>query len=223
MSKKKGVSKLDKYRCRNFCLVLYDEDETHKKAIKYIQKHYDYAMILHDKDKLEDGSIKKEHYHFVLRFKNATWNTALSKELGITENYIEECRDLKCALQYLIHYNEETKYQYNLENVTGSLKKKLEEYINSDDKTEHEKAKELIQYINSCDFPLTITEFCLYCSSIGVWDVYRRAQSTFKWIIDEHNIFVNGEMVKQLELEEFIVHNEIKKKKQEAFNFDYTS
>lgn len=75
-----------KFRARNFNLVLYPEDETHTKAIEYIERNYDYAIILHDRDCNEYGEIKKEHYHIVLRFKNAKWNTALAEELKITVN-----------------------------------------------------------------------------------------------------------------------------------------
>ena len=123
---------MENFRSKNFNLVLYDEDKTHKKAIDYIIKNYDYAMILHDKDFNDDGEIKKPHYHIVIRFPNARWNTALANELEITENYIEECRSLKRSLLYLIHYYDENKYQYQLNDVEGSLKRRLEEIIKSE-------------------------------------------------------------------------------------------
>ena len=116
---------MEKFRSRNFNLVLYDEDESHKNALDYIEKNCDYAMILHDMDTNEIGEIKKAHYHVVLRFPNAKWSTSLANDLGIGENYIEECRSLKRSLLYLIHYYDEDKYQYDIDDVKGSLKNRL--------------------------------------------------------------------------------------------------
>lgn len=181
---------MEKFRARNFNLVLYEEDETHKKALEYIEKNYDYALILHDKDFDEKGEIKKPHYHVVIRFNNAKWNTALSEELKIQENYIEESRSLKRSLLYLIHFYDEDKYQYNIDEVKGTLKKKLKEYINNDDKSENEKVLELLNFIDDSLEEISYVSFIRYCASIGYWDVYRRAAGTFEKYINRHNEFI---------------------------------
>lgn len=74
-----------KFRDRKFCAVLYPEDETHVAAIEKLKSGgYNFATILHDKDVYEDGEhkgeTKKSHWHVVVRFKNAVWNTAIAKE-----------------------------------------------------------------------------------------------------------------------------------------------
>jgi len=179
---------MEKFRSKNFNLVLYNEDSTHRQAIEYIQKNYDYAMILHDKDFDEKtGEIKKPHYHVVLRFKNAKWNTALADELGLTPNYIEESRSLKRSLQYLIHYNDENKHSYDLEEVQGTLTKLLIETIKNENKTESEKVIELLNYIDEIDNHIEIDDFLRYCAEIGYWDVYRRSATTFVNKIHRHN------------------------------------
>lgn len=179
---------MEKYRSKNFNLVLYDEDETHIRALEYIQKNYDYAMILHDKDFDEKtGEIKKPHYHIVIRFKNAKWNTALADELNITPNYIEESRNLKRSLQYLIHYNDENKHSYDMEEVQGTLTKLLIETINTENKTESEKVIELLNYIDNSDEFIDVDQFLRYCADIGYWDVYRRSATTFINKINRHN------------------------------------
>lgn len=97
-------------------------------------------MILHDRDVDNiTGEIKKPHYHFVVRFQNARWNTSLSEDLNITPNYIEESRSLKRSLLYLIHYYDEDKYQYSLEDVEGSLKGRLLEIIKNGEKQKMKK------------------------------------------------------------------------------------
>ena len=179
---------MDKFRARNFNLVLYDEDETHRRALEYIEKNCDYAKILHDRDVNPDtGEIKKPHYHVVIRFQNAKWNTSLASDLGIGENYIEESRNLKRSLLYLIHYYDEDKFQYSVEDVEGSLKKRLLEIIKNDDKTESEKVIELLNYIDDCDYEIDLSAFIRYVASIGYWDIFRRSPYVFEKYIIKHN------------------------------------
>lgn len=180
---------MEKFRARNFNLVLYNEDETHKKALDYIQKNYDYAMILHDKDYDEKtGEIKKPHYHIVIRFKNAKWNTSLSEDLKIQLNYIEESRNLKRSLQYLIHYNDENKFQYDLGEVQGTLTNLLVETIKNGNKTEGEKIIEIFQFIDSQENYLDVAYLIRWCAEIGYWDVLRRGFNPINKYLDKHNL-----------------------------------
>jgi len=179
----------NKYRGRKHCLLLYpNEDESHKKAIEYIKLNYDYALIVHDKDYYPDtGEIKKAHTHIVLSCDNAKWNTAIAKELGITPNYIQQCRNYENALNYLIHYNDDTKYQYLIDEVQGNLKHKLEKLLINDKKDENEKLIEIIEYIENYDGILNEKTFMLYVCSIGMWDVARRSTVWLLRLIETHN------------------------------------
>lgn len=197
----------EKYRNRTHLLILYPEDETHMNALKKIEKSYDYAYILHDKDRDENGNIKKSHYHVVIRFTNQTWNSAVAKELNIAENYLEEPRNFDNALMYLIHFNDVDKYQYNIDDVKGPLKKRLREKINSVDKTEGEKVFELIDYIEKQENIIKVTEFAKYCAINGYWAEFRRSGMIFCKMIEEHNSNLNVKMA-----------NELLKKNQEQLN-----
>ena len=124
------MSDPNKYRDRKFCAVLYPDDDSHREAIEKLKSGgYNFAAILHDKDVYEDGEhageLKKPHWHIVIRFKNAVWNTAIAKELGITPNYLEACKDVDSSLLYLVHYGNEKKAQYDYEEVFGPLRLKL--------------------------------------------------------------------------------------------------
>lgn len=182
---------MEKFRSTKFCMLLYPlEDETHKQALEYIKLNYDYASIVHDKDTNEQGEVKKSHTHVVISMPNAKWNTALAKELGITENYIERCRCLENALEYLIHFNDDSKHQYTLEQVKGNLKKKLEKIMLNDGKDEEDKAQELVDFIIHYQGYLRFTDFSYYCLSMGMWSVYRRSSAIFGKLIEEHNKYV---------------------------------
>lgn len=178
-------------RSIHWALVLYpNEDPTHKTALEYIKENYSkYAYIKHDKDVLEDGSIKKEHYHVVVSFSNYRWRNAISNELGITINYIEKVRNIENALKYLIHYNNSNKYQYDIEEVKGTLKHKLDTLINNEDKTESEKVLELLDYIESSKEYIRVADFIRFVCSSNLYDIYRRSATTFMKLIEEHNYF----------------------------------
>lgn len=179
---------MEKFRSRTFALLLYpQEDITHREALSKIEKSYDYAHITHDKDFDDDGVIKKSHVHVVLRFENQVWNTKLAKDLGITENYIENVRQFDNALLYLVHANDPDKFQYDFSSVCGTLKTRLKEKLNSVNKSEGEKMIELIDYIESYNGFLSVTEFSRYCASNGYWAEFRRSGSILLKVIEEHN------------------------------------
>ena len=192
------MAKKEKYRARVHMLMLYADNDSHVEAIEKISKSYDYAACYHDRDvwtkedekkdpKHKAGELKKPHYHFVLRTSNATWNTALCKELGIEERFCEQVRSVDNSLQYLIHYNDPDKFKYDIGEVFGSLKTKLVESINKAEKSEGEKVVELLEFIKNYDGRLTITEFASYCAKNGYWSEFRRSGSIFVKIIEEKN------------------------------------
>lgn len=180
------------YRSRSHCLLLYPEDETHMNALNLIKQYYNYAYILHDKDYTDTGEIKKPHYHIVITFNNAKWNTKVAEELKITDNYIEQCRNLELALEYLIHRNEETKYQYPIDEVKGPLKQKLIKYLNQNDLDENDRVYELYKYISESNKIIYYYEFVEYCVKMGMWDIFRRSSLIFIKLIEEHNCLLNN-------------------------------
>lgn len=179
--------KTEKYRARVHMLLLYPDCESHVKAIEKIKQSYDYAMILHDKDCDENGEVKKAHWHVVLRFNQAVWNSAIIKELGIESNYIEKVGNVNNALEYLVHYNEPDKYKYDLSEVTGTLRTKLAESIAKSEKTEGEKVIELIEFIESQQKKISVKDFARFCAESGYWAEFRRSGAIFMNIINEHN------------------------------------
>lgn len=190
---------MDKYRARVHMLLLYPDNENHVEVLSKIMKSYDYAGITHDKDVwTEDdekknpehkvGELKKEHIHIVLRTPNATWNTAICKELGLEEKFCEQVKNIDRALQYLIHYNEPDKTQYQVDDVYGGLRTKLAESIQKQEKSEGEKVVELIKYIKESERILSITEFAEHCAKNGYWAEFRRSGAIFVKIIEENNL-----------------------------------
>lgn len=190
--------KKEKYRSRVHMILLYPDNESHLDVLDKISKSYDYAACKHDRDwwteedekkdpKHKAGELKKEHFHIVLRTANATWNTALCKDLGLEERFCEQAKNVDNALQYLIHYNDTDKAKYETDEVFGNMKSKLMESINKVEKSEGEKVVELIAWIEEYRGRLTVSEFAKYCAANGYWAEFRRSGAIFCKIIDEHN------------------------------------
>lgn len=177
----------EKYRSRVHMLLLYPDNETHCKAVEKIKQSYDYAMILHNRDVTSDGELKKEHWHVVLRFKQAVWSSAICKELGIEDRWIESVKKFDNAIQYLIHYNDRDKVQYSVDEVTGNLKIRLTESINKGEKNEVEKVTEIIDYISQQNRKISIKELAIYCAESGCWSEFRRSATILLKILEEHN------------------------------------
>lgn len=189
---------MEKYRGRVHMLLLYPDNKEHMEAFEKIVKSYDYASILHNRDEwtIEDekhnpehkaGQKKKEHLHVVVRTRNATWNSALCKDIGISEQFCEQARNIDRALQYLLHYNDTDKVQYSIDEVQGSMVAKLRESITRDEKSEGEKVIDLIEFIDGLESPISLKAFASYCASNGYWAEFRRSAGIFIRILDEHN------------------------------------
>lgn len=187
-----NLQKVSKYRSRQFNLILYEEDKTHLMALDRIKKNYNYAMIRHNQDIDENEEIKKEHFHIVIKFDNARWNTSIAEDLGIESNYIQKCANLKSSLLYLIHFRDFDKHLYSIDEVQGPLKTDLKIFIAKEEKDENIRVREVYRWIENQPVPLSISSLSKWCYENGYWDVFRRASSIFFKILDEKNYTKDG-------------------------------
>lgn len=181
----------NRFRDRKFCAVLYPEDATHTAAIDKLKSGgYNFAAILHSQDVHENGEhqgeIKKAHWHVVIKFPNAVWNTALAKELGIQDNYLERCKALDAALLYLVHFGyEDTKYQYDVQDVFGPLQTRLVSLLNDTD--ESTRAMNIYDMIRNSPGRVTYTEIFEKACKAGLYGDFRRMGSGVTYLINDHN------------------------------------
>lgn len=175
-----------KFRDRKFVMVLYPEDPAHAAAIEKLKSGgYNFAAILHDKDTLESGELKKPHWHVVVRFKNAVWNTAIAKELGITPNYLEACKDVDASLLYLVHFGNEDKYQYEFEEVFGPLKVRLATLLAEPD--EGARVLTIVDIVDRSPGLIGYSELIKKAVAAGVYADLRRMGSIGVALVREHN------------------------------------
>lgn len=109
-------------RVRTIGIILWPDNPNHKLALDFIIHNCEnYIYILHDRDIKDDGEIKKEHYHVILHFPNARTIKTLSKKLNVEENNFYIIKSFTGQLRYLIHYDDDEKTRYDIDEVKGTL------------------------------------------------------------------------------------------------------
>ena len=175
-----------KFRDRKFVMVLYPEDPTHAAAMEKLKSGgYNFAAIKHDKDVTENGEKKKDHWHVVVRFKNACWNTSIAKDLGITPNYLEACKDVDSALLYLVHFGNEDKFQYEYEAVFGPLKVRLATLLAEPD--EGARVLTILDIIEKTPGAISYSDLLKKAVAAGVYADLRRMGTIGVALVREHN------------------------------------
>lgn len=99
-----------------------------------------YAFILHDKDTLENGSLKTPHIHLVALLISSRWRLSttlnnISSATGVNELAIsiDKVSDFNGSIQYLVHKNNNDKYKYDVIDIKTNLPSgELDVYLNSD-------------------------------------------------------------------------------------------
>lgn len=181
---------MDKKRYYNFTLVIYEDDKEFKNQMEEIQRTKESIWIKHDQDVNEDGDLKKPHYHVVLKLKTACTISALSKKLGVGEHMIEPVKkSLNACLKYLIHFGDDTKYNYNKEDVQSSsdtLKRKFLDLVDKDT-PEIDKVDTIERFILDCPDFIDWIILGRYVRKINMWDAFRRNAWYFTKVVDSHN------------------------------------
>lgn len=168
-----------------FAMVLYKDSTSYDydKVINYIEKNYKYyAYIEHD----EDTDNKKPHTHVLMHFDNKRYNTGVAKELNVPSNYIVNA-NLIPYLRYLIHFDDEDKKQYSVDEVKGSLQLRLKEILSTNKKTETEQVATIMSFIIDYNGWLYITELSQFVLSSGTYSAFRRNYAFFKDLVLDHN------------------------------------
>lgn len=110
---------------RTFSVILYADAENYscEEVIASCCEYFsDWAYILHDRDTLEDGSLKKPHYHIVGRLAGPRSPQTVANCIGIPANYVS-CKKqytFKKGVRYLLHLDDPSKAQYTADEMVCS-------------------------------------------------------------------------------------------------------
>ncbi len=204
--KKQGKDR-EKDKAFEFVLVLYPENEAHSLAyLKLTSPQYSALGIFHDKDvcpedvldeetgelKYKAGDLKKEHYHFYIKFRNQRYISGLSKELGIESHLIQFLdKTFKDYAEYMLHWGKHAKagrYIYDVEDFEGMLKSTARDKLTNEDK--NLSLIKIFEYIRSIDTITNINVITDWAIKNGYFGVLRSNHSLIdKWITAHNNRF----------------------------------
>lgn len=173
-------------KSRLWNVLLYPDDPTMVTALDYIRKNLDFVGVLHDKDVDDNDHVKKAHYHIILKFPQARYASAIAKELNIKDNYLEKTGSWTRSAVYLLHLNDDTKYQYKPDELFGPLAPDVHKLYHQR-QDEGARVCELIELFESVEFVLTYTLAVRLACKNGLYAEFRRMGYGVKFILDEHN------------------------------------
>lgn len=105
---------IEEKRYRNFMILLYPEWGSYKEILEDIKGSFkNYAYIKH----IAEEEEKKEHVHLILALDNPRSEISLAKRLEIDKRFVKRIKSLRGSCRYLIHKDNEDKFQYNLDQV----------------------------------------------------------------------------------------------------------
>lgn len=158
------VEKKNKATYKNWCIVinlpkekseLFFSPKLTTDILKLLVDFYKGCkcyVILHDKDTLEDGTLKTLHIHCVLALENRRSKenvlNDLSTVLKIPLNCVsvDDCKFIQGAVRYLTHYDDTDKYQYSFEDIKTNDRKCNRYFLDID------------EYLLKCDSIRQFTE-----------------------------------------------------------------
>lgn len=172
---------------RNFSCVLYGSLENLDEFLNTAETiPRAYAYIVHDKDILDNGEPKKTHIHLILSYSNARSIENVEKILLVYMNknelqhqnvFIEPCRNIKSAFDYLTHKNDKNKYQYTIDNVVCSSIEFFQHQSSTNDYISH-----VLDFIEGCDRFVSYTELLRHFGNI-----LSMCRVNWIYVLKEHN------------------------------------
>lgn len=182
-------------RARIFTIVAYSDTTTYniEEVLSYFRSLKKCAYILHNQDLKTDLSgeleeLKKEHYHIVVKYDNATTPQAISNKCGIPTNYIQSVRSERQMLRYLTHIDDKEKYQYEYNDIyfTPSYERELKSAYD-DLKTEEEQMLIIKDFIDHIDknlaYSTRLFKLILFVNTNNYNRIYKRYEKQFNDIL----------------------------------------
>lgn len=172
-----------------WCCILYPDDPLHNEAIATLCDDRRAVGILHDRDIEADGSIKKPHYHFVIKLTGPGTLGSVQRIIpNVKENYIQPCKSMRGQCRYLVHKDNPEKAQYNQDEIVGNIKL-AKRYLNTND-DEAEDVSKILEYVESQEHIIRTADVLRFALDNNLYSVYRRGASIINMLIKEHNATV---------------------------------
>ena len=176
-------------KARRWGIILWTDNLTHVAALDYIKRNYqNYIYILHNRDVKEDNTLKKEHYHVLLYFPNQKSLSSLKKQLCLNDSDFYEIKSFSGQLRYLIHYDDDDKFQYDVNDVKGSAFL-MRKFVNSirNISSELEESSSIVEFIMS-DNVFTLYQVYQFVIDNDIYATFRRNYTFYRDLLKEKKL-----------------------------------
>ena len=178
------------FKTRTFAFILYTEtNPNHPGILEALRQRYQYLAVKHDRDKDADGNIKPAHWHCIVKFRHPRWRSAVSQEMGIEANLLQDCKNFEGNARYMLHLDDPDKAPYDFEELEGSLKA-LAEPACIGQETESDRVMRIIELLDAERRTLSMREFVLLLCKAGLYSDCRRGGYIMRELLSEHNVEV---------------------------------
>lgn len=209
MARKKAVSVPEEViekkpvACRQFCGLLYPDSETYDcdSVLSTIRGYFTrYAFILHDSDIEDDGTLKKPHYHWIGSFDNPRLKSVVCNRLEVAENYVGlinkkdgTYKSWPAAVQYLVHENLESKFQYSVDLCISNFS--LDPFLSRS--PPEVQIMKMVDFIYRAGPVCSVRDMVKFAVDHGCYSEFRRAYSLIKDLRSEKlaaSLSLNGSL-----------------------------
>lgn len=176
---------------KNFGIILYPDNPDLMNVLKHVKQYacvyeWTWFAILHDKDKAEteaNEEEKKPHYHLVLIQDGTKTVGYMANRLKLPDGYpfIEPVNaNPRGMLRYLVHMDNQEKYQYSPNEVVGS--EDYTTYLNGLSRTRNadDSRRAFITLADSYDYAPTYLQLMKDCQELGLGRWFDRNQALVK-------------------------------------------
>lgn len=133
-------------RLKCYCCIINAPVDNDKLIYEYSKQlsnlsamGYQYFAIVHDKDYKGNGELKTKHIHLILsnnsrpRAKQVLVTLCDLFNCSAEQIQLQQCVDIVCSVQYLIHKNDPDKHQYlSSDIITNVSRAIIVEYLDRD-------------------------------------------------------------------------------------------
>lgn len=165
---KKSRKQVDK-RGRTWVIIVYPDSAPENWRSILDDSHVAWVESpLHDKDKYEDGSAKKAHWHVVLMFSSMKSYSQVS-EIAERINGAKKPHkvdSIRGQIRYLIHLDAPEKYQYERKDIVCHNGAVVDQYFQLSSASRLQALKEIVEFIGDSQIE-NFMDFLRYCLEAG--------------------------------------------------------
>ena len=171
-----------KSRC--WVMLLYPDCLEHQAVLDVVFEKFNCIGVLHDRDVLETGELKKAHYHILFYFPSAVYSSHILSDLPqLEDRFLQPKSDIRIQTRYLLHLDSPSKYLYSKSDLLGHVDK-FQKYLDKE-QDENEKVLRILDVIENT-YATTLTGLLKDICSNNLYSVYRRNSYTFNKIFYEN-------------------------------------